>query len=181
MSITVTNPTDSAKPAGHPDPKKDPKKAPVQESPQMKSLERQQEQIQKRIDRLKKTPVTAADDPNDDPSYLSRQVRPILQKMALHASMENSKTELIPGKNKGNLSQYKVLLRRNVRITPDIIDRIQRQEDALESIEWTSDGVCMYLWAPYTAPEEAPQVMARLSLGSLIRNIAGEIERPLYA
>ena len=132
-------------------------------------LQRQQEQIQKRLDRLNKTAlsdilrtyaeiITAAEDPNDDPQGLFATIRPVLTKMGLGTSTEASKTELISGKtNTNGDSLFKVTLRRTTEIDDDIINRVKRQDDSKDSFEamkWTSAGLEMFIWAPYTPPTE---------------------------
>jgi hypothetical protein len=132
---------------------------------QRERLQKQQEQISKRLERLGKTAVadilrtyaeviTAA----DDPQGLFAVIRPVLTKMNLGTSTEASKTELIPGRtNSKGHSLFKVILRRTAELDDDIINRIKRQDDSkdsFESMRWTSAGLEMFIWAPYTPPAE---------------------------
>jgi hypothetical protein len=129
-----------------------------------KQLERKQKDIQKQLDVLKTSiskpirdlakSLTAAD-PNDDPQELFNQIRPLLSKMGIANMADASKTQLMPGKTKGEDSLFKVVLRRSAQITSDEIDRIKRQEKALETVQWSSQAMELYLWHPYKAPEEA--------------------------
>jgi hypothetical protein len=95
-------------------------------------------------------------DPNDDPQELFKQVRPLLNKLALGALTEASKTELMIGQTKGKNSLYCIQLRRTTSITPDTIDRIKRNEDNFDSIRWSSKAMQLYLWWPYETPAETP-------------------------
>jgi hypothetical protein len=155
----------------------DPKKAPMnpaQKKPddpqqEMKNRERkrlqdQQKKIQQRLDILKASiarpirdlvGIMAADDPNDNPNDLFSQIRPLLSKMGLANKADPSKTELVPGKTQGKNSLYKIVLRRNAQLKENEVDRIKREEKALESIQWSAESIDVYLWYPYKAPEVA--------------------------
>jgi hypothetical protein len=164
MSINFTN--------GTPPEKENPAEQEKKPSPQEKVKERkrqqllnQQKNVQKQLDSLK-TSITkplrslvkiliAQDDPNDDPNELFRQIRPLLSKMGLANIADPSKTELVPGKTKGKESLYKIVLRRSAQIGQKEIDRIKREEKALETVQWSEKAIEFYLWHPYIAPEKA--------------------------
>lgn len=159
-SITVrpaiTNGTPTEKPSTAPGSKPD-----KPESPEASRLKRQKDRLQQetaRIDKKLKT-VKAADDPNADPNELTAQARPVLQKMNIYNMTDKGKTELVTGqsKKKGleNLNLYKITLRREAVIDDDIIARIKRESESFESMEWTNKALCVYVWAPYQAPEAA--------------------------
>jgi hypothetical protein len=100
--------------------------------------------------------ITAEDGPKGQ--KLFEIVHPVLTKMGLGTAIEASKTELISGETntKGD-SLFKVTLRRTSEIDDDIINRIKRQDDTKDSFEamkWTSAGLEMFIWAPYTPPAE---------------------------
>lgn len=93
-------------------------------------------------------------DPNQDPQNLFQQIRPLLNDLALGALTEASKTSLMIGKTKGKNSLYCVMIRRTTSITPDIINRIKRNEDNFDSIKWSAKAMELYLWWPYQTPVE---------------------------
>jgi len=93
--------------------------------------------------------------PNDDPNEIFEQARPILSKMNLANDADKGKTELVLGKTRGADSYYKVVLRRNAVIDADKIDRIKRNMKNFDMIEWTATSMCVYIWWPYKAAEEA--------------------------
>lgn len=153
---TITNGTPAEKPSTAPGSKPD-----KPESPEESRLKRQKDRLQQetaRIDKKLKT-VKAADDPNADPNELTAQARPVLQKMNIYSMTDKGKTELVAGqsKKKGveNLNLYKITLRREAVIDDDIIARIKREGESFESMEWTNKALCVYVWAPYQAPEAA--------------------------
>jgi len=162
MSITFDSPSENKAPgqAGQPKPSKPEKIDPASKAKerQKEQIQKQQEQLQKKLDRLSDTLRQAAvlliaQDPNDDPRYLFQQVRPTLSAMQLANIADAGKTELVAGQTdpKGN-ALYKVLLRRNAEVTPDIIDRIKRESKSLNVIKWSSAGMEAYIWATYTPP-----------------------------
>jgi hypothetical protein len=165
MAITFTDgtpPKGPMNPAQKPEKKMDPKEQ--ENERQRKRLQIQQKQIQKKIDTLKTSiaqPIRnlagiIAADPNDDPNELFSQVRPLLTKMGIANMSDPSKTELVTGKTQGTNSLYKVTLRRGAQLSSTEIDRIKRQEKALETIQWSAQAMEVFLWWPYKAPEEAP-------------------------
>jgi hypothetical protein len=160
MSITFNSPSSDSpgqsKPS-KPEKKEDPASQAKQR--QKEHLQKQQEQLQKKLERLSDSlrrvaTLILAQNPNDDPQYLFKQVRPLLSSMRLANIADAGKTELIVGKTdpKGN-SLYQVLLRRTAEITPDIIDHIKREEKNLEYIKWSSNGMEACVWEKYVPPE----------------------------
>lgn len=158
------NPSEK-KPNGAPD-KPDFKE--ISKKKKLDQLQQDQEKIKKRILTLKKTPFAStlrkialnlkiAQNPNNDPQYLTHQVRPVLTSMGLQSIVQNNKTQLVIGKTRKNDSLYEVLMRREAVIDGDIIKRINRNVDSLERIEWSGEAIKIYLWAPYVAPAGAPE------------------------
>lgn len=95
-----------------------------------------------------------AQDPNDDPQELFRQVSPVLSRMGIKNMADRNKTELMEGKTKGDDHLYKITLRRNAQITDDQINRLKREDDAFEALQWSSQAMEVYVWAPYAPPAE---------------------------
>jgi hypothetical protein len=167
MSITFNNgnPGIPEKPGVNPtkpEKKIDPREQAKQR--ERERLQKQQQQIQKRLDTMKTSlakplrdlaKIIAQDDPNDDPQGLFRQIRPLLSKMGIATMTDASKTELVPGKIKKEDSLYKITLRRGAQLTEDIIEKIKRQGDNFETMQWSSQALEVYLWYPYKAPQEA--------------------------
>ena len=164
MAITFTNGDPKEKAPTNPATKKKLNPKEQEKERQRQRLQIQQKQIQKKLDTLKKSiaqPIRnlagiIAADPNDDPNDLFQQIRPLLSKMGIANMTDPSKTELVPGKTQGKDSLYKVTLRRGAQLSSVEIDRIKRQEKALETIQWSSQAMEVFLWWPYKAPEEAP-------------------------
>jgi len=159
MSLTFTN----GEPAEKPAPGK-PQDKPIPPNPQLKNLQRQKEMLDKKIQRLQpKRPLAdslrdaaskLAQNPSDDPQDLFRQVRPLLDKMRLANSVMNNKTELLPNKtNAKGMHEYVVTMRRESTIDGDNIERMRREKDSIDYIQWTAQGICLYLWFPYTQPQ----------------------------
>ena len=131
-------------------------------------LEKQQLQIQKKLDTIKSSiykplqdlarVLAAAGDPNEDPQELFRQIRPLLSKMNIANIADASKTELVVGRTRKDESLYKIVLRRSAQITEDIIERIKRQGNYFESMQWSAKALELYLWYPYVnkLEESAP-------------------------
>jgi hypothetical protein len=74
--------------------------------------------------------------------------------MGIAGITDSSRTALSPG-TKGKNFLFRILLRRLAQITPKEIDKIKREELALETIQWSPEAIEFYLWFPYKAPEEA--------------------------
>ena len=91
-------------------------------------------------------------DVNQDPQELFKQIRPLLNKLALGALADASKTTLMTGQTKGKNSLYCVYLRRGTEITPDILNRLKRNEDFFDSLKWSAKAMMLYLWWPYSTP-----------------------------
>jgi hypothetical protein len=88
-----------------------------------------------------------------DPQNLSQQIRPVLTKMGINNFIEKNKTRLT-GQTKEGLNLYCVQLRRETVITDDIINRIKREKNSFESMDWTAKAIEIYLWAEYKDPKE---------------------------
>lgn len=160
-SKPITKPNGPTTPAGK-NPADKPG-TPEKKDPQLESLQRQQEQLSKRIEQRTKalapkkalsdhirSIALAADDPNDDPSGLYMGIRPTLSKMGLANIVERSATEIDPiSIGPGKMRQFKVMVRRNEKITKDTIDRIKRQEANYDYLIWTDKGICVYIWDQY--------------------------------
>lgn len=138
------------------------KKTPAQtrQERQLKMIQKQKKQLDKRMMNLKKIlarKITAkfivAQNPNDDPQYLWGQVRDTVRRMGLSTMCQNNKTELVIGVTEKDNSLYKIVLRRQTEIDSDIINRLRRESDNLKNISWSNNGIVMYVWAPYVAPE----------------------------
>lgn len=134
-------------------------------NPQEASLLRQQEQLSKRLERLRSKKVAsaflkiAAPNPNDDPIALFEQISPTLDDMGLKGDAIRNKIELVIGKtNSKKENLYKVPLRRPTEIVPDTVSKLNRNKDKLSAIVWTSQQMDAYVWGPYTPPvtEEIP-------------------------
>lgn len=135
-------------------------------TPQETSLLRQQEQINKRLERIQKQKQAgnvirsflkiAQPNPNDNPMGLYAQISPTLNKLGLEATkIERNKTELVIGKtNAQKDNMYKILLRRTAEITGSTAADINRNTKSFESIIWTAKGMEAYVWGPYAPPAE---------------------------
>lgn len=166
MSLTFTqpqNPGVSPAAPAKPAPGQKPDK-PQPTDPQMKNLQHQKEMLDKKIERLQpKKPLAdairdaagkLAADPNDDPQDLYRQVRPLLNTLRLANVVQNNKTRLMPNTtNSKGLQQYMVTLRRLSPINFDILKRLYAEKDSWDTISWNAEGICIYLWYEYKAPE----------------------------
>jgi len=89
-----------------------------------------------------------------EPAELFKQVRPLLQKMGLQTMVDRSKTTLMPGQIQGPNSLYNLILRRNAQLTKTEIERIKRNIDYLNVIQWDPKAITVQLWWPYTPPEQ---------------------------
>lgn len=89
-----------------------------------------------------------------DPREAFDQIRPVLNSMRL-TGVEPAQTKVLAGVVSGKNTQYEVLIRREFAITADNITRIHREVDSFDRLEWTSKGICAYVWAPFENPEAA--------------------------
>jgi len=180
MSITFTNGNPSETP-GHAPPTETPghtvkpsKPSPPKANPQLHILQTQRKRIEQQINRIQGKPqgksmaslvrrlastILAADDPNKDPEELVRQISPLIKNKLFIRSIQENKTELVPNQTKSVggkiLALYRVMLRREYPLDPDHIDRLKRNKDFFSYLEWSSEGVCIYLWNEYIAPAAA--------------------------
>ena len=98
---------------------------------------------------------------SEKPAEIFEQVQPLMMKMGLANLSDRSKVQIIPGKSQGGNSLYSIMLRRNARIVPDTIDRIKRNSDYLNVIQWNAKAIEVQVWYPYKPPEGAvPEVPA---------------------
>lgn len=125
-----------------------------------KQLLNQQKMIDKKLKKL--TPISAhmkaiaftllkaQDDQKLDPLELFRNIQRTLYKMGVKPSMIlQPQTKIIEGEVKKGLSLFQVTFRRNADVTDDTIDRIKRNKENFESIEWSTKGMVLTFWAPY--------------------------------
>ena len=171
MSLTFSQPTKNPKPSSKPS---KPEEELVEKTPQEKSLLRQKEQIERRLERFKKASladrirnvalafqkIAQPADPNENPIGLFAQVDDTLSDLGLKNIAERNKTRLIIGKtNAKKENMYGILIRRQAEITSDTITRISRNKDNFEAIKWSSRGIEAFVWGPYAPPAEgAPEV-----------------------
>ncbi len=93
-------------------------------------------------------------------------ILPVLKKMDIANSADKTKTELLDTKKDGTrylTNFYKIIIRREMTITPEMIEDIKRENDNLEEIKWTSKGIEFYVWGnkfPAPEPETQPDVPA---------------------
>jgi hypothetical protein len=166
MSINFNNGKPFTGNPSHDSKPKEPAEKKPSEDPQIKNLQKQKELIEKRIEHqvaLKKHAVASIPraivsevigpntDQQPDPMDLERQIHTILTQMGIANFTNKSKIELMPHLVKGGNQQYMVPLRREAVLDGDTIARIHRNKENLAHIEWTSNGICFYIWAPYNA------------------------------
>jgi len=108
-------------------------------------IDRQITQLQKKT----QTQKTAA-----EPQELFRQIRPLLTKLQITTMADAGKTELVEGKIEGENSLYKIVLRRNAQLDGNVIERLKRNEKNFSLIQWSTQALELYLWWPYTVPQE---------------------------
>jgi len=96
----------------------------------------------------------------EEPADLNQDdIRQVLQDMRLWNLTEKSKGTIVETVTENNKtdqkSLYKILIRRDSGVTPDIVDKIDRESKNLVKFEWTSKGMVFYIWGdPYPIPEE---------------------------
>lgn len=100
------------------------------------------------------TLIEAQDPIEDKPNDIYRQIHPLAMKMGISNMVDRSKTEIVPGMVQGKNNLYKLVLRRNAQLTKDEIERIKRNEDFLNVIQWSAKAMEVQLWWPYESPEE---------------------------
>jgi len=105
----------------------------------------------RKIAQVSAAPATTVE---SDPAELFKQISPLLQKMGLQNMVDRSKSTLIPGQVSGNNSLYQLFLRKQAQITKIEIERIKRNEDYLNLIQWNSKAIEVQLWWPYIPPEQ---------------------------
>jgi hypothetical protein len=100
------------------------------------------------------TLIEAQDPIEDKPNNIYRQVHPLAIKIGISNMVDRSKTEIIEGMVQGTNSLYRLILRRNAQLTKDVIERIKRNEDYFNVIQWSAKAMEVQLWWPYESPEE---------------------------
>ena len=101
---------------------------------------------------LRYTALRMALDPNDDPNYLFEQVRPILSKMNIHGKADKGKTSITEQTDSKGNRLYRVQLRREENLSDNEIERIKRERDSFEKIDWDPKGMMIFVWGPYKDP-----------------------------
>jgi hypothetical protein len=95
--------------------------------------------------------------PAEKPDEVFAQVRPLLTKMGLINMTDRTKTAIIQGQVQKKNSLYQIVLRRNAQITKDTIDRIKRNEENLNVIQWSARAIEVQVWWPFNpTPNAAP-------------------------
>ena len=134
--------------------KEEPKKGP-ESFKQKRDLIKQKQDIDKKLRSLsaalRYTALRMAADPNDDPNDLYKQLRPILTKMNIHGKVDRSKTVITEQTDDKKNRLYRVQMRREQQLSDKEIERINRERDSFEKIDWDPKGLMIYIWAPYTA------------------------------
>ena len=101
------------------------------------------------------TPGATLSAPTDEkPNDIFEQVRPLLMKMGLNNMIDRTKTQIVEGQAQGSNSLYSLTLRRNAQITKNEIERIKRNEDYLNVIQWSAKAIEVQVWWPYKTPAE---------------------------
>jgi hypothetical protein len=103
-----------------------------------------------------------AQDPNEDPQELYRQVRPTLNNLGIANITDRNRTQLIVGQTQGDDSLYKIVLRRDAEIDDNVIKRLNRNIKKVKEIKWSSQAIEVLVWAPYTAPAEIQETEGEL-------------------
>jgi hypothetical protein len=121
-----------------------------------RDLVKQKQDIEKKIRSLsaalRYTALRMAADPNDDPNYLFEQVRPILSKMNIHGKADKGKTSITEQTDSKGNRLYRIQLRREENLSDNEIERIKREKDSFEKIDWDPKGMMVFVWGPYKDP-----------------------------
>lgn len=109
------------------------------------------------------TIINAVEDP---PIELYNQIRPLLNKLQIAVLMDPNQTEIVKGQtNAKKESLYKLVLRRKSQLSPQHIERLKRDIEHFQAMDWNNKGLCMYLWFPYKptteVTPETPQKIGR--------------------
>lgn len=95
-------------------------------------------------------------DPNEDPSYVLDQVRPLLMKMKLYNMVDKGKDARIevgdsnlPAPAGKEIRLYHVILKRLAEISLEQIENIKRNDKWFHKMVWTSQAMELYVWYEY--------------------------------
>ncbi len=162
MAITQRNFTTSPGKTNNPNPSNIPddptKKEKEVDTPERKRLLKQKENIEKRLKKIEKNTFLAniiretaylikAQENPYEVSYLYNQVLPTLKKLGINNIIEKNEVQILENEQDGDMFLYKVMIRRNDIIDPDIIDRMDRNLKLFKDLSWTSDGIQVFVWA----------------------------------
>jgi len=122
-------------------------------------LEKEQEKLKERLKRLEKYAIsnilknialkTAQMETDKKPMDLFQEILPVLKDMGIHNITEKNKTEIVETKKVGVRKQkdlYKIVIRRKEVIESDLIKRINRENKNFEKLEWSSNGIEIFVW-----------------------------------
>jgi len=144
-------------------------------------LEKEQQKLKERLKKLEKYAIsnilrhialkTAQMETDKEPADLFQEILPVLKDMGIHRIAEKNETEIVETKKVGARKQknlYKIMIRRKGIIESDLIKRIDRENKNFEKLEWSSDGIEVFVWGneyeieeeekklPLEAPEPVP-------------------------
>lgn len=169
MAITINNGPQNIY---SPRPQKE-ENTPREQTPQEKRklrekqrLEKEQERLKERLKKLEKRSMSnvlkhiafkiAQTETKKEPVDLFQEILPVLKDLGIHNIVEKNETELIDTKKMGRKQKnlYKILIRRKGEIESDLIKRIDRAHKNFEKMEWSSDGIVIYVWGEEYEEEE---------------------------
>lgn len=152
-AITFTQPGNPKQAPGKPG--QDPNQ-PSPDEKRLEQLKKKKEMLVKPIERqiTQLQQKTQIQKQAADAQELFRQIRPLLSKLQIATMADGDKTELVEGKSQGKNSLYKVVLRRTAQLDDNVIERLKRNEENFESMQWSQQALEVYLWWPYTPPAE---------------------------
>lgn len=171
MAITFNGPKNISSPS-KPSSQKDFKSQTPQEKRKNREKERIQKNIQRdksRLEKLEKLSFSSLlrnlalktaqpAETEKEPTDLFLEVLPVLKKTDINNIAVKRKTEIIEEKKIGTRKQknlYKILIRREAEISSDIIKRLNREDEFLDKIFWSNDGIVFHIWGEtFTIEEE---------------------------
>jgi len=127
----------------------------------LKDKQRINDNFNRKLDQLKKSYADtlrevacalqsklAQEDPYEI-QYLYDQILPVLKKLGINNIIEKKDIQVFEEEQNNNDEfLYRVLLRRKSELKPDIIDRIDRTNKSFKKMNWTSDGIEVFVWGP---------------------------------
>lgn len=130
-------------------------------NPQIKSLEKQKEMIEKRIERLhgrkaslasciRKMAITIEPKSYEkvDPNYATKQIQKLLTKLGISAKIQRNKTQVTTMTNSGGLKLYEVHMRQGEGLSDTEISKLN--DDSVEgAIPGKNETQLLYLWYEY--------------------------------